>query len=959
MNGDEPVGEDNGNENVGTILSYYGSVRGIGERIYITYSNSPEDIIEKPFFTQTAPLQQANQSVYASAALELSENEEPFLIFLQNTEEEVYTEKNISIAYSGDIKLYPFSYAQRLETIQAIFKQQYHLVLVSKNMEKANDVHEQVYLPILKKYWGYSKFRELKIYKNIQEAAYNKETIEVSQSQIINDVVKQVLYSKKGETYKDIFVTSPTGAGKSVMFQIPAIHIAEAYNLMTIVISPLIGLMADQVQGLERRNVEISATINSDITPIEKLEIMEKIRTGKISILYISPETLLSRSDISQLIGEREVGLFVIDEAHIVTTWGKAFRSDYWYLGSYLSKLRKEKNFPIATFTATAIYGGIEDMYGETRDSLGLINPISYFGYVKRDNLSVRIKKKENYEKKYNEYLSDKNKILLLRLEKFVKEKRKTLVYFPTIRFITDFREYCRVYGSVELQENLSYYYGPLEKEYKQANYLRYKNNEAIVMLATKAFGMGIDIPDIENVYHFAPTGNVCDYIQEIGRAARDLPEGYAYFDFLPKDFVHVKRLHGISTLRKNQLLQVMRKILAVMEEHRGKNIRNILVSADEFRYIFQAGNDRDDDIDNKVKTALLIIEKDFNAKMTYSPIVARPRSIFAKEFFMVNQEVERLIRGKHSKYFTLIQKYDGSGSVYGNIYACDMKNLWSDHHTSLSYPQFKYKFYARELDKEYPFAKQLIPVMKLDLHLKSQDIESFKMQLKQWLHNIDSIFGLYARDKSYFSVQDIAEKLKAIRGGSKYSNENLAELILESAFSYDRITKKSKNFYSRFIAYDENREKYHLLNTGYAGFTEWINQETNNLLRHANTLMKDDQHYEIFLPKVFGANQEKLFIHLGVLESLGLLMYRVNGGENPEIFIRVNSKTQLDRVVNSPSKYNNLILENVHLRHQISVAMLTYLFETEADTERFWTLIEEYFLGKIPQDILNRVASK
>jgi len=84
-------------------------------------------------------------------------------------------------------------------------------------------------------------------------------------------------------------------------------------------------------------------------------------------------------------------------------------------------------------------------------------------------------------------------------------------------------------------------YYGPLEKERKYSNYLRFKNNEVLIMLATKAFGMGIDIPDIANVYHFAPTGNVCDYIQEIGRVARELDQGYAYFDFLPKDFVHVK----------------------------------------------------------------------------------------------------------------------------------------------------------------------------------------------------------------------------------------------------------------------------------------------------------------------------------------------------------------------------------------------------------------------------------
>ena len=166
--------------------------------------------------------------------------------------------------------------------------------------------------------------------------------------------------------------------------QLPAIYLAKEYNAMTIVISPLIGLMFDQVDGLQRRDVDFSATINSELAPSEKMQIMERIKDGRVSILYISPETLLSRSDIRQLIGDRRVGLFVIDEAHIVTTWGKSFRADYWYLGTYLQRMRKEMQFPIATFTATAIYGGIEDMYTEIRDSLNLTNTITYFGYIKR-----------------------------------------------------------------------------------------------------------------------------------------------------------------------------------------------------------------------------------------------------------------------------------------------------------------------------------------------------------------------------------------------------------------------------------------------------------------------------------------------------------------------------------------------------------------------------------------------
>ena len=140
--------------------------------------------------------------------------------------------------------------------------------------------------------------------------------------------------------YRDVFVTASTGAGKSAMFQISAIYLAEEYNLFTIVISPLIGLMKDQVYNLELLNYKYARTINSDISPIHKQEIINDIADYKCHILYISPVSLLSRSDLEQIIGDRTLGLMVIDEAHIVTTWGKQFRPDYWYLGDHLRKIK-------------------------------------------------------------------------------------------------------------------------------------------------------------------------------------------------------------------------------------------------------------------------------------------------------------------------------------------------------------------------------------------------------------------------------------------------------------------------------------------------------------------------------------------------------------------------------------------------------------------------------------------
>lgn len=941
------------NDQLSLIYRYYGNVKQINNEYYVTYTSSGEN--EIPYYENLLPLPINSVSDSDSIFLELSDNEDEFLDLIYRLLNRRIMEVEIKIAVSGDLDLMPYRYKTRLQVLNTIIGTDYSICLVIKETI-AREIDESPYVSILNRYWGHSNFRSLKMYKNVQNSIFDKMTIEISQVQIVDDLVHQALKAKAGEDYRDLFVTSPTGAGKSIMFQVPAVHLAEKYNLMTIIISPLIGLMNDQVQSLLSNQVHMSATINSEISPVEKIEIQNKIQSGQVSILYISPETLLSGANITQLIGERKVGLFVVDEAHIVTTWGKAFRSDYWYLGTYLSKLRKEMDFPIATFTATAIYGGIEDMYVETRDSLNLISPISYFGYVKRDDIEILIKRSEKYDKKYSEYLMDKNKLLLNRIEKFVKYRVKTLIYFPTVGFILDFKEYVRMHGSEEAISMLSIYYGPLEKELKNENYLRFKSNDSLVMLATKAFGMGIDIPDIQNVYHFAPTGNVCDYIQEIGRAARALDKGYAFFDFLPQDFVHIQRLHGISIIKKNQLLQVIEKILSILDSHKGKKVRNLLISADEFRYIFNEGNIRENDnFDNKIKTALLIIEKDFQAKLTYSPIVARPRSLFANEYFMVPYDTEKYISPIFRSYFLLKETF-GEGTSQKSIYEVDLKGIWQDHYTSMSFPEFKYQFHSGNKVK-LPFKGKVTSVMQIKLELKTDNIKTFAVSVKQWTDRINIIMSRYAKTKTYFNVEDIALELRKIVGGSKYTSQTMATIILDSCYTFDRLMRKDNNFYNRFLAYDDSRGKYHLISSGYSGFTDWIVRETSQMHQQQMSLKISDQKQEIYFPKLFGTDSEKRFIYLGLMEALGLIMYRVNGGDNPEIFIRINSRRQLERTIANPARYRNYILENVHKRHRVSVEMLRYIFESQVDTKNFWNLIENYFLGEIPEEILERLS--
>ncbi len=164
-------------------------------------------------------------------------------------------------------------------------------------------------------------------------------------------------------------------------------------------------------------------------------------------------------------------------------------------MGSYLNKLRKDYNFPIVTFTATAIIGGPEDMYTDIKKSLNLISPIRYLGKIKKDNIYLNIKQiDEKYKKDNgNDAKQIKDKLLIAKIEKNIKQNKKMLVYFPTVVSINQFKTTLEAFQP-HLYEKTAIYHGQLTNDNKNINFNEFKNGEKPIILATKAFGMGIDI---------------------------------------------------------------------------------------------------------------------------------------------------------------------------------------------------------------------------------------------------------------------------------------------------------------------------------------------------------------------------------------------------------------------------------------------------------------------------------
>jgi ATP-dependent DNA helicase RecQ len=294
---------------------------------------------------------------------------------------------------------------------------------------------------------------------------------------------------------KSSLVLMPTGMGKSLCYQLPALLLPG----LTVVISPLISLMKDQVDSLSEKGID-AAYINSSLGKAERIRRYEYLRGGNYRILYVSPERFRN-ADFLSSIATREISLLVLDEAHCVSQWGNDFRPDYSKIGEFIRTLGKP---PVIALTATATKAVQDDIVAKT----GLApSEIEIFNDgVCRPNLHLRAETVIDEAEKFE---------LILSLLK--KRTGTAIVYFNLISGIDRFSEYCDNRGIRH-----SVYHGKLEPEKRRRIQNRFMDAKDSLMLATNAFGMGIDKPDIRMIIHAEIPDSVESYYQEIGRAGRD-----------------------------------------------------------------------------------------------------------------------------------------------------------------------------------------------------------------------------------------------------------------------------------------------------------------------------------------------------------------------------------------------------------------------------------------------------
>jgi ATP-dependent DNA helicase RecQ len=389
----------------------------------------------------------------------------------------------------------------------------------------------------------------------------------------------------------------PTGTGKSVCYQIPALAKFDRTGALTVVISPLVALMADQVAGMERAGITSAVTVNGMLSVPERQEALDRVRLGEAAMLIVSPEQLRSVS-VRSVLRQREVGLWVLDEAHCVSKWGHDFRPDYRYVSRFIRGASGDAPpAPVICLTATAKPDVIRDIRDHFRQRLGVELELRDGGAA-RPNLSFAVRETGKATK-----LSD----ILDAIEAGLPaEGASGAVVYCSTRGETE-----RVAAFLaERGMAAAHFHAGLPPDEKAQVQEAFRVGALRAIAATNAFGMGVDKPDVRLVVHADIPGSLENYLQEAGRAGRDRAPAACVLLYARDDVERQFQLTARSRLTRHEIGAILRAIRGI--DDRTRRSGTVVATPGE---ILRAETDRDfvrDEAtdDTRVKTAVAWLEE-------------------------------------------------------------------------------------------------------------------------------------------------------------------------------------------------------------------------------------------------------------------------------------------------------------------------------------------------------------
>lgn len=363
-------------------------------------------------------------------------------------------------------------------------------------------------------------------------------------------------------------------------------------------------------------------------------------------------------------------------------------------------------------------------------------DPIVKIGSPKRENISFEIVYHEDRPR--DEFMSRKIEKTEKRIENWIANKSKTIIYCPYKSIAHDmYNGNGKFHRFAKFKNDASIYTGNYDG-YIDKNEMKesFEKGEKDIIYATKAFGMGMDIPDIKNVYHYAVTGNLSDYVQEIGRAGRDKNiEAKAIVDYFDGDMKYMNSLFGMSQIKQ---FHVKKCLAIIYDTYKNHNRRNFLVNPKMFSGVFGKNVD-DEELERKLKIVLLMLEKDFHETYKTHVMYTRPSSLFTKSYIAIDKnKEEEILEGRYGKYLKkvdyeikekVIKNYlYKNGDIHissdvGSIYEIDLKRIWENENSSMPFNCFKFLYYNKN-DKVMNEIKDYIhPRVKLKIKAKNGNL--------------------------------------------------------------------------------------------------------------------------------------------------------------------------------------------------------------------------------------------